>query len=215
VYNYMAYTAGIGTTDEFTFLITDIYLQDSVGNLPAECSGVVGSGTGATGATGGPYSVSFDDPAVTYSFIGFGSPDTTTILAPDPVDAANTVATTTKPVGAQVWAGVTVATVPAITYPLTATANEMTIRIYSPGPGVVVHMKLEESATAANYVEAEALTTVVTGWETLTFDFNNPVTGSPAINPAFNYDKLSLFFGFGSVGDGTTYTWDTIEFVGP
>jgi hypothetical protein len=35
------------------------------------------------------------------------------------------------------------------------------------------------------------------------------------INPASSYDKLSLFFGFGSVGDGTTYTWDTIEFVGP
>jgi hypothetical protein len=207
VYNYMAYTAGIGTTDVFTFLITDIYLQDSVGNLPAECSGVVGSGTGATGATGGPYSVSFDDPAVTYSFIGFGAPDTTTVLAPDPVDAANTVATTTKPAGAQVWAGVTVATVPGITYPLTATENEMTIRIYSPGAGLTVLMKLEDSANAANFVEAQAVTTVVSGWETLSFVFNNP--------PAFTYDKLSLFFGFGTIGDGTTYTWDTIEFVGP
>ena len=221
-YNFMAFTAGEGGTTEFTFLITDIYLQDSVGNLPAECNNVItppvsGSGTGATGATGGPYSVSFDDPAVTYNFIGFGSPDTTTILAADPLDSANTVAITTKPAGAQVWAGVTVAPVPAITYPLTASANEMTIRIYSPGPGVVVHMKLEESATAANCVEAEALTTVDTGWETLTFDFNNPAPGTtcPAINPAFSYDKLSMFFGFGSVGDGTTYTWDTIEFVGP
>jgi beta-glucanase (GH16 family) len=215
VYNYMAYTAGISSTSEFTFLITDIYLLDSVGNLPAECNGVIGSGTGATGATGGPYSVSFDDVAVTYNFIGFGTPDTTTTLAADPLDGANKVAMTIKPVDAQTWAGVTVETVPVITYPLTDTntKNEVTIRIYSPGPGVIVRMKLEETATPVNYVEAEALTTAVTGWETLSFDFDNPVTGSPAINPAFAYDKLSIFFGFGSIGDGTTYTWDTIEFV--
>jgi len=218
-YNFMAFTAGIGTTDIFTFLITDIFLQDSAGNVPAECDNVIlppvdGSGTGATGATGGPFSVSFDDSAVTYGFIGFGAPDTSTSLNADPVDVTNMVAVTTKPVGAQVWAGVTVETVPGITWPVSVTKSKITIRIYSPGPGLVVHMKLEESGTATNSVEAEAVTTVTTGWETLTFDFSNPVAGSPAINPAFAYDKLSLFFGFGTVGDGTTYTWDTIEFLG-
>jgi beta-glucanase (GH16 family) len=194
----------------FTYLITDIFLQESAGNVPAECDNVIlppvaGSGTGATGATGGPFSVSFDDSAVTYSFTGFGAPDTITALNADPVDGTNMVAVTTKPLGAQVWAGVTVETVPGITWPLTAINNQLTIRIYTPGAGVTVLMKLEDSANDANFAEAQAVTTVDTGWETLTFTFVNP--------PAFTYDKLSLFFGFGTVGDGTAYTWDTIEFL--
>jgi len=220
--NFMAFTSADPAPapgNGFFFLITDIFLQKAAGSLPAECADEVepplsGSGTGATGATGGPFSVSFDDMAVTYGFVGFGNPDTINATGSDPVDSGNQVASTTKLSGAQVWAGVTVTTVPGITWPVSAAESEITIRIYSPGPGVVVRMKLEESGNAANSVETDAVTTVTTGWETLTFDFNNPAAGSPEINPAFSYDKLSLFFGYGSAGDGTTYTWDTIEFQG-
>ena len=219
VYDYVVFASNNSSGANFTYLITDIFLQESAGSVPAECAGVVvppvtGSGTGATGATGGPFSVSFDDIATTYDFIGFGNPDTINTLGTDPLDSGNLVAMTTKLVGAQVWAGVTVATTPGITYPVTVANSRITIRIYSPGAGLVVRMKLEESGTASNSVETEATTTVDDGWETLTFDFNNNVAGTPALNPAFNYDKLSLFFGFGTLGNGTTYTWDTIEFGG-
>jgi beta-glucanase (GH16 family) len=67
VYNYMAYTAGIGTTDGFTFLITDIYLQDSVGNLPAECDNVIIDPV--VGETIGVYSETNTDPILTYDRI--------------------------------------------------------------------------------------------------------------------------------------------------
>ena len=210
-YNYVVFASDNNLPDAVSFLITDIVLQERVGNLPAECGippvpPVTGSGTGATGATGGPFSISFDDMAVTYSFIGFGNPDTINATNADPVDAANTVVQTTKLAGSQVWAGVTVQTDPGITWPLSVTESEITLRIYSPGPGVTVRMKLEELANAGNFVEIDALTTVDTGWETLTFDFGAP--------PAFTTDKLSLFFDFGNPGVGTVFTWDTIEFQG-
>ena len=64
VYNFMAFTAGNGGTSEFTFLITDIFLQDSAGNLPAECDSVI-----TEGDTIGVYSETNTDPILTYDRI--------------------------------------------------------------------------------------------------------------------------------------------------
>jgi hypothetical protein len=66
-YNFMAFTAGLGTSDVFTFLITDIYLQDSVGNLPAECDNVIIDPI--VGETIGVYSETNTDPILTYDRI--------------------------------------------------------------------------------------------------------------------------------------------------
>ena len=66
-YNYIAFTAGISTADEFTFLITDIYLKESVGNLPAECDSVIIDPV--VGETIGVYSETNTDPILTYDRI--------------------------------------------------------------------------------------------------------------------------------------------------
>ncbi len=45
-------------------------------------------------------------------------------------------------------------------------------------------------------------------WETLTFDFANPAAGTAALNLAYTYNKVSIFFDFGTTGaagGGGTY----------
>ncbi len=177
-------------------------------------TGGIGGGTGADGATGGPFAISFDDPAITYTLTDFGG--TSSALEPDPADAANTVARTTKSASAATWAGTTVGGV-NITYPFSATESQISMRVLSPDAGIPVRMKVETAGDPTRSVETEAVTTVANAWETLTFDFANEAPGTAPLNPAYTYDMLSVFFNFdtdGATAGEKTYYWDTIEFLG-
>ena len=173
-----------------------------------------GGGTGGDGATGGPFAVSFDDPGIAYTLTDFGG--TSSALEPDPADAGNTVARTTKLVTAMTWAGTTVGGV-NITYPFSATETQISMRVRSPDAGIPVRMKVETAGDPTRSVETEAVTTVANAWETLTFDFANEAPGTAPLNPAYTYDMLSVFFNFdtdGATAGEKTYYWDTIEFLG-
>ena len=66
-------------------------------------------------------------------------------------------------------------------------------------------------------METEAVTTRANAWETLTFDFANPVAGTPALNPAFTYNRVIIFFNFGVTGataGAQTYYFDDVTFIG-
>ncbi len=55
------------------------------------------------------------------------------------------------------------------------------------------------------------MTTVAGGWQTLSFDFSNHVSGTAAINFANTYDKMSIFYNFLVVPTATeTYYCDNI-----
>jgi hypothetical protein len=75
-------------------------------------------------------------------------------------------------------------------------------------------MKLEESGDNTHTVETDAVTTKAGEWETLLFDFSNHAADTPALNPAYVFDTLSLFFNFGSAGSAETYYFDDITFIG-
>jgi hypothetical protein len=65
-------------------------------------------------------------------------------------------------------------------------------------------------------VETEAVTTVANAWDTLTFDFANPVSGPP-LNLDYDYNKLIIFFNFGATGAAAgaqTYYFDDVAFIG-
>ena len=66
------------------------------------------------------------------------------------------------------------------------------------------------SNAAADFIEADAVTTSTGAWETMTFDFGSPVGG--AFNPAATYDRISIFPNFGvsgpNGGDGIWYVDD-------
>ncbi|RYY35582.1 MAG: hypothetical protein EOP46_09530 [Sphingobacteriaceae bacterium] len=157
--------------------------------------------------------VTFDVATVNYNTSDFGNNQT--IDDVDPTNAANKVKLTTKVNGAETWAGTTIGTAAgfASRIPLTSAKSKMTVRVYSPAAGLTVKLKVEEHATGANSVETDAVTTKANQWETLTFDFNNNSSGTPALNPAFNYDKASLFFDFGVSGTGKKFYWDDVMFL--
>ena len=162
--------------------------------------------------------ITFDDSGVDYTVVDFGGAVTT--LVEDPTNAANMVARTVKPVGAELWAGTTMSTNAlglAARIPFTASNKKMSVRVYSPNTGVPVRLKVEDKTDGGKSVETEAVTTVANAWETLEFDFGNQVAGTAALNLAFNYDKASIFFNFGTTGAQAgekVYLWDDVMFVG-
>jgi len=79
--------------------------------------------------------------------------------------------------------------------------------------GVPVRIKLEELGNASNSVEAEMLTTVANQWEVIIFDFSNQVAGTAALDASYSYDSLSVYFDYGSAGNGETYYWDDVTFL--
>ena len=157
----------------------------------------------------------FDEPGASLS--GFeGAWDAT--IVNDPLGGSNKVGRIVKP-GSNVanYAGATIVTVANGGFtpiPFTSTQKTMTVRVWSPDAGIPVRLKIEDIADGSKSVETEAQTTVANGWQTLSFDFGVPVSGSPALNLANTYNKVTIFFAFGTMGTGKTYYFDDINFVG-
>ncbi|MFO1407403.1 MAG: Ig-like domain-containing protein [Steroidobacteraceae bacterium] len=162
--------------------------------------------------------ITFDDPAVTYTLTGFGGAEDSTVVT-DPTGGPNKVAKVVKSGTAELWAGTTVSTQPnntAGTIPFTATSKTMTVRVYSPRAGIPVRLKVEDAADPTHSVETEATTTTANAWETLTFNFANPVSGTQPLNLAYTYNRVSIFFDFGTTGaagGGGTFYFDDVAFV--
>ncbi len=188
----------------------------------------------ATGGGGSSTALITFDETTAPKLTDFGVNGAAPTIAVDPTGGPNKVLRVVKyaapPPGSEQWAGVTVSTgandsIPAI--PFTASAQTITMRVYSPAVGVRVRMKVENAANNAISVETDALTTTSGTWETLTFNFANPGTSPPvgggptaALNLAQTYNKLSIFSDFG-IGNGGSaplpadrvYYYDDIQFV--
>ncbi|MBN8504763.1 MAG: hypothetical protein J0L58_09800 [Burkholderiales bacterium] len=158
-----------------------------------------------------------ETPAPT--LVGFGGAEDATVVT-DPTDGSNKVARIVKGASAELWAGTTVAVCPkdaVARIPFSAQLTKLSARVWSPAAGIPVRMKVENAADGTQSVEAEATVTVASGWQTLTFDFSKQVPGTAALNPALTYDKVSVFFNFGTPGSSTgarTYFLDDLSFVG-
>ena len=201
VYQNMVFIFDNGTVGDgsanYTFLIDDIRL---VKNLPASI----------------PISlpVTFDVAGVNYAVTDFGNAQT--VDAVDPTNPTNKVKKTTKLSGAETWAGTTMGTDGTgfpTSVPFTATATQMSVRVYSPAAGIHVRLKVEDHADNTKAVETEAITSIANGWETLIFDFSKEASGTAALNLGYNYDKASIFFDFGQSGTGKVFYWDDVNFL--
>ncbi|RYU90541.1 hypothetical protein EWM62_07755 [Mucilaginibacter terrigena] len=159
--------------------------------------------------------LTFDDPNYDYTTSDFGG-NISSVVA-DPANAANKVLKVIKPGGAEVWAGTTLGTGAGFANKIAVTAanSKLTVRVYSPAVGLTIKLKLEDHADGSKFVEVDKLTTVANAWETLTFDFNNNVPGTPALNPAFTYDKASMFFDFNVSGSGKVFYMDDLKMTVP
>lgn len=185
-------TAGDGSSD-FTFLFDDIRLTNQIPNSLLSLP------------------VTFDDPGINYAVTDFGNNQSSD--ATDPLNAANKVKRTTKASGAETWAGTTMGLGFSAKIPFTATATQMSVRVFSPAAGIAIRLKVEDKNDNTKSVETEAVTTAASAWETLIFDFKYPATGTAAMNLAFTYDKASIFFDFGTAGSGKIFYWDDVNFL--
>ena len=187
-------TPGDGSAN-FTFLFDDIRLVNSLPPTEAPIS----------------LPVTFDLDNVDYTVTDFGGNSSEDAI--DPTNAENNVKKTTKGNGAEVWAGTTIGTPAGFPQkiPFTATAAKMSVRVYSPAAGIPVLLKVEDHTDGGIFVEKIATTTVAYAWETLEFDFS---TSTPALNLSNNYDKASIFFDFGTNGNGKVFYWDDVQMAG-
>ncbi len=187
-------TAGDGSAN-FTYLFDDIQQAASLPSTQLDLP------------------VTFDVAGVNYSVTDFGN--NVSVDAADPTNAANKVKKTTKPNGAETWAGTTIGTATgfAMAIPISTTTSQMSVRVYSPAAGLKIRLKIEDSNDPTKSVETDANTTVANAWETLLFDFKNQVVGTAAINPAFKYNKASIFFDFGNAGNGKVFYWDDVKYL--
>ena len=186
-------TMGDGTAN-FTWLFDDIRLTNQI----------------PTGVLSLP--VTFDQAGVNYSVSDFGNASTLDAVA-DPAGGANKVAKTTKPNGAEIWAGTTIGRNFNTKIPFTATQTQMSVRVYSPAAGIKVRLKVEDRTNNTKSVETESVTTVANTWETLIFDFSTPSVGTASINLATNYDMASIFFDFLKPANGKVFYWDDVTFL--
>ena len=162
-----------------------------------------------SGSTG--IDVTFDDAAVTYSLVGFAGAEDSSVGA-DPTGGANKVVKVVRSAGSLVYAGTVVSTTDSLNVgpiPFTATDTRMTLRVWAPAAGIPVRLKVENSNASAS-VETEALTTAGNAWQTLTFDFANPVAGTPGLVLSNVYTRPVVFFNFGT--DGATAGVQTYYF---
>ncbi|WP_234496471.1 hypothetical protein [Vibrio maritimus] len=133
-------------------------------------------------------------------------------INPDPSSmyVTGTVLKTTKPAGAETWAGSTVADQSSLA--LSEERSVVTAWVYSPEAGIPVLFKVENDADASQFAEVLVTTSKANEWEQLTFDFRELNLGE--LNEAFKYNKKSLFFDFGNVGSGNVFYWDNLRLEG-
>ena len=161
--------------------------------------------------------ITFEDTAsVDYNLTDFGG-NVSQILV-DPTDPNNLVGQAVKLGDAMVWAGTTIGDAGlANPIPFTNADTKMSVRVWSPDSGIPIRLKVEDAGNAAISVETEAMTTMAQTWETLEFDFANQADGTAALSLNNTYDKVSIFFNFGTDGATAgekTYYWDDIIFIG-
>ena len=166
--------------------------------------------------------VTFDDPTVNYGLVGFGGAEDATVVT-DPTLATNKVGRVVKSNTAELWAGAsitalagTVQTSFANAIPFTATERRMNVRVWSPHTGISIKLKVEDKTDPTKSCETDAMFTgAANTWQTLEFNFNNQSAGTAAFNPAFTFNKASIFFNFGVTGataGARTYFFDDVKF---
>ncbi|MAN26193.1 MULTISPECIES: hypothetical protein [Mesonia] len=84
--------------------------------------------------------------------------------------------------------------------------TSISMKVWSPEANTTVTLKFEDPQDGAIFAEANAVTTVANAWQTITFDFSG-------VDVNQNYQRMVLFFDFGSIGTGLDYYFDDISYA--
>lgn len=146
--------------------------------------------------------INFESATLNYNFQNFGGALGSVVNNPDinPSNTSAKVGQFVKTAGSEVWGGTLLIVDEPIDF---STQDKISMKVWSPAAGIPVMMKIENISDAGNFVEVTQNTTIANGWETLTYDFS-------AQNPASTYQKVVVFFNFGTSGTGESYYFDDI-----
>ncbi len=180
-------TAGDGSAN-FTYLFDDITLTTSGGGGPVLPT----------------LPLDFESGVITYSFTDFDGGGTTKITNSQSsgINTSGNVAKMIKSAG-QPWGGSWLLLASPIDFSVNKTFK---IKVFMPRVGAKLLLKVEDQSNSAINFEKEATGTVANAWEELTFDYST-------IGTANQYQKMTLIFDLGTMGDGTanfTYLFDDI-----
>jgi hypothetical protein len=127
------------------------------------------------------------------AFIGFGGASAEVVPNPQ-IDAGNSSQTVGKIIkdAPEVWAGNVITMSSPIDF---STRNQMTMKVWSPKPGGKLLMKIENLDDGEIFHEKEVTLKGNSDWEEVTFNFSD-------IDLNQSYQKVVLFFDFGTVGSG-------------
>ncbi|MEL6253619.1 MAG: T9SS type A sorting domain-containing protein [Bacteroidota bacterium] len=153
--------------------------------------------------------ITFEDGAIDYNPAPFGDAVVAIIANPDMNgNASDTVLNINKPEVSATFTGISMDLASAIDL---SAGTAFTMKVWSPRAGVTIRFKLEDAGNAAIFSEIDAVTTVASGWETLTFDIGT----APTFDPSHMYSRIALFPDFGNGGQtgGEDFFMDDIEQV--
>ncbi|MDX1906251.1 MAG: T9SS type A sorting domain-containing protein [Bacteroidia bacterium] len=162
----------------------------------------------------------FEAPATSTDFFYFGSSldgsTTSAIANPDKsgINTSDSVMSHIKPTGSQVWAGAF--SDPNPTTPVNLLNGEqICMKVWLPAAGNVM-LKLEQSSNGGSNWEVAKPVTTGGQWVEMCWDPNTPSDANPGVVAAgFIYNRIVVFFNFGTAGDGSTYYFDDICVQGP
>ena len=95
--------------------------------------------------------------------------------------------------------------------PFTADETVMSADVRVPVAGIPVRLKVEtadcppDGSDVSCFFEVDAFPTMDDAWETVSWDF-------VGIDTSLTYVKATIFFDFGTAGDGSVYYWDNVRF---
>ncbi len=165
----------------------------------------------------------FEDNLLTYNWKDIGSasgdisPGVLSELVIDPDNAENTVAKSSIEAGGQPWAGAYLVVgeteEPDFSFFLSDDDAVVSVRVRPDAAGTKVQLKLELATDNQVSVVAEARTSKADEWETLYFDFSDPVEG--ALDAGVEYGAFFMIWGGITTGkDAATWYWDDVKHGG-
>lgn len=149
--------------------------------------------------------ITFESPTVVYNFANFGGGVITKVTNPykTGINTSNTVGKMVKN-APEVYGGSTI----PLGAPIDFSANKIfRMKVYSPRANAKVLLKVENLTDGSISAEKEVTVGVANTWTDLAFNFS-------AIDVSKSYQKITLIFDLGTVGDGSsnyTFYFDDIR----
>ncbi|SEQ79876.1 PKD domain-containing protein [Neolewinella agarilytica] len=151
--------------------------------------------------------LNFENSAIDFAWGGFGGANAGVVDNPDVSDGNGSarVVELNKSSGSEVWAGAFLPLEGPVDF---SSSTSIFVNVWSPRAGIPVILKLEDADDADINVEVTANTTEANAWHLVEFNFNS------AGDLSLPYEKVVIFFDFGTAGMDENFYFDDISLDG-